>query len=63
MSESTGKRWQPIGLWLDPKAHTEAKRIASAGGLRTSQVIRLAIDAGLPVIARRILGDDDGAAA
>lgn len=42
-----------MGLWLDQAHHDEAERIADAAGLHKSQVIRLAIEAGLPIVAQR----------
>lgn len=42
-----------MGIWLKPEAHAEAERIAAVVGLRKSQVIRLAIEAGLPLLRER----------
>lgn len=44
---------RPMGIWLDTATHTEAERIASVAGLHKSQVVRLAVEAGLPIIGAR----------
>jgi len=51
-----------MGIYLERGQREEADRIAAAAGLTPTQVLRMAIEAGLPDVARRLL-DDNGAAA
>lgn len=62
MASARGKTRKAMGIWLERATHAEAERIADVAGLAKSQVIRLAIEAGMPAVARR-LADEDGAAA
>lgn len=54
---------KPMGLEVDCSDREEADRIAAAMGLKVSQVLRLAITTGLPLVARRLLGNDGNEAA
>ncbi|HVQ45142.1 MAG TPA: hypothetical protein VMT30_09385 [Candidatus Saccharimonadia bacterium] len=46
-----------MGIELDVTVHAEAERIASVTPLNKSDVLRLAIDAGLPIVARRLAAE------
>ncbi len=51
-----------MGLYLDRVDREEAVRIAKATQRTLSQVIRMAIAAGLPLVAARELGENGEAA-
>lgn len=51
-----------MGIYFDRADREEAVRIAKATQRTLSQVIRMAISAGLPIIAARELGEDGEAA-
>lgn len=53
MAGAPGGKRRQMGIWIDQMAHSEAERIASVAGLTKTQVIRLAIEAGLPIVAER----------
>lgn len=49
------------GVYLDRAVHVEAVRIAEANELTVTQVLRLAINKGLPMVAARLAEEDDAA--
>ncbi len=61
MANAPERDRRPMGIWLDAATHVEAERIASVAGLNKSQVIRLAVAAGLPIIAERFAPPQDKA--
>jgi len=57
MAGTPARDRKPMGIELDVTVHAEAERIASVTPLNKSDVLRLAIDAGLPIVARRLAAE------
>lgn len=53
---------KPMGINLAVDVHAEAERLARVTPLSKSDVLRLAIAAGLPIVARQLAGEDGEAA-
>jgi hypothetical protein len=51
-----------VGVYLDRAVHAEAKRVADAGGWNVTQVLRMAISKGLPMVAARLNDEGEDAA-
>lgn len=43
-----------VGVYLDRSVHAEAARLAAASELTVTQVLRMAINKGLPLVAPRL---------
>ena len=49
-----------VGVYIDRTVHAEAVRLAISSELTVTQVLRMAISKGLPLVAPRLDGENDG---
>lgn len=51
----------PIGVYIDRVVHAEAVRVAEANELTVTQILRMAINRGLPMVAAHLTEDGEAA--